>query len=114
MGCAGVTVFNGLRHSARSVRQPDGLQHRCHSTRTCAPGTAEELGTAHYVDSREQDAAQEVQALGGARVVIPTVTDAAAMSATAGALRPRASSSPSAAPRTRSRSALVLILPRPP
>jgi D-arabinose 1-dehydrogenase-like Zn-dependent alcohol dehydrogenase len=47
---------------------------------------AKQLGAHHYIDSRAQDPAAELQKLGGARVILATVTNGDAMSATAGGL----------------------------
>ncbi|MGW1075895.1 alcohol dehydrogenase catalytic domain-containing protein [Streptomyces sp. NPDC002537] len=101
LACAGVTVFNALRRSAArpgdtvAVLGLGGLGHlgvqfaRAMGFRTVAIARGQEkkdlaqrLGAAHYVDSTEGDVAGQLQALGGARVVLATVTDAGAMSAT--------------------------------
>jgi D-arabinose 1-dehydrogenase-like Zn-dependent alcohol dehydrogenase len=50
---------------------------------------ARELGAAHYIDSQASDPAAELQKLGGAKVVIATVTAGSAMAATVGGLMPR-------------------------
>jgi D-arabinose 1-dehydrogenase-like Zn-dependent alcohol dehydrogenase len=47
---------------------------------------AHELGARYYVDSTRTDVAAELQKLGGARVILATVTDADAMSAAIGGL----------------------------
>jgi D-arabinose 1-dehydrogenase-like Zn-dependent alcohol dehydrogenase len=47
---------------------------------------AKKLGAFHYIDSQTQDPAAELQKLGGAKVVIATVTNADAMSAVLGGL----------------------------
>jgi D-arabinose 1-dehydrogenase-like Zn-dependent alcohol dehydrogenase len=47
---------------------------------------ARELGARLYIDSREQDPAAELSKLGGARVILATVTSAAAMTAVIGGL----------------------------
>jgi len=47
---------------------------------------ARKLGASHYIDSRSQDPAAELSKLGGAKVVLATVTDGAAMGATTGGL----------------------------
>jgi D-arabinose 1-dehydrogenase-like Zn-dependent alcohol dehydrogenase len=47
---------------------------------------ARELGAAEYIDSQSQDAAAELQRLGGAKVIVATVTSGDAMSAVAGGL----------------------------
>lgn len=96
--CAGVTTFNALRHSpARpgdlvAVLGIGGLGHLAvqfsakmgFNTVAIARGRDKEaparaLGAAHYIDSRTQDVAGELQALGGAKVVLSTVTAADAM-----------------------------------
>ncbi len=50
---------------------------------------ARELGAHDYIDATAQDVAQELQGLGGARVVLATVTNAEAMGATIAGLGPR-------------------------
>jgi D-arabinose 1-dehydrogenase-like Zn-dependent alcohol dehydrogenase len=47
---------------------------------------ARKLGASHYIDSKSQDPAAELQKLGGAKVVLATVTSGDAMSATLGGL----------------------------
>jgi D-arabinose 1-dehydrogenase-like Zn-dependent alcohol dehydrogenase len=103
--CAGITTFNALRNSG--LRAGDlvailgigGLGHLavqfaakmgCHTV-AIARGTdkeplARQLGAHHYIDSRTQDVAIELTRLGGARVVLATVTNSAAMAATIGGL----------------------------
>ncbi|HWC58399.1 MAG TPA: zinc-binding dehydrogenase, partial [Verrucomicrobiae bacterium] len=49
---------------------------------------ARELGAYHYIDSQAQDPAAELQKLGGARVILATVTAGDAMSAVQGGLGP--------------------------
>src|SRR5262252_5599239 len=49
---------------------------------------ARELGAAHYIDTRAQDPAAELSKLGGARVILATVTDGDAMAAVMGGLAP--------------------------
>lgn len=106
--CAGVTTFNGLRHSGAlagdvvAVLGLGGLGHlgvqfaarMGFETVAIARGAekgefARELGAHHYLDSTAQDVARELRRLGGASAVLATVTDAAAMTATVGGLRPR-------------------------
>ncbi|MER7581857.1 alcohol dehydrogenase catalytic domain-containing protein [Kitasatospora sp. NPDC097691] len=101
LACAGLTVFNALRHSAAgpgdtvAVLGLGGLGHlgvqfaHAMGFRTVAVARgaqkeplAHELGADHYIDSTAGDVAQALQALGGAKVVLATVTDADAMSAT--------------------------------
>ncbi|HYZ16275.1 MAG TPA: alcohol dehydrogenase [Candidatus Acidoferrum sp.] len=105
--CAGVTTFNGLRHSeARSgdlvaVLGLGGLGHlgvqfaakMGFETVAIARGAdkepfARELGAAHYIDSATQDVAAQLQALGGARVILATVPSADAMTSAYGGLAP--------------------------
>jgi D-arabinose 1-dehydrogenase-like Zn-dependent alcohol dehydrogenase len=45
-----------------------------------------ELGARHYIDSTTQDVAAELMRLGGAKVILATVTDAKSMSAAVGGL----------------------------
>ena len=108
MGCAGVTVFNALRRtSARpgdlvAILGVGGLGHlgvqfanrMGFDTVAIARGEgkevlARELGANHYIDSTAQNVADSLQALGGARVVIATVAEPAAITATIDGLRAR-------------------------
>ncbi|MGW2376698.1 alcohol dehydrogenase catalytic domain-containing protein [Kitasatospora sp. NPDC001683] len=101
LACAGVTVFNALRRSAArpgdtvAILGLGGLGHLgvqfAHAmglrTVAIARGSEKEplarkLGADHYVDSTAGSVAEALQALGGAKVVLATVTDADAMSAT--------------------------------
>jgi D-arabinose 1-dehydrogenase-like Zn-dependent alcohol dehydrogenase len=50
---------------------------------------ARQLGAAYYIDSQSSDPATELTKLGGASVVLATVTHGPAMSATIGGLAPR-------------------------
>jgi alcohol dehydrogenase/propanol-preferring alcohol dehydrogenase len=103
--CAGVTTFNALRNSgARSgdlvaVHGIGGLGHlgvqfaskMGFHTVAVARGAdktslALSLGADRYIDSTVEDPAKALAAMGGARVVLATVTDAEAMSAMIGAL----------------------------
>jgi D-arabinose 1-dehydrogenase-like Zn-dependent alcohol dehydrogenase len=105
--CAGVTTFNALRNSgARSgdvvaVLGIGGLGHlgvqfaakMGFNTVAIARGKeketfAKELGAHSYIDSRASDPAAELNKLGGAKVVIATVTNAEAMAAVLGGLAP--------------------------
>ena len=98
--CAGITTFNALRHSgARAgdlvgVLGIGGLGHlgvqfaarMGFETVAIARGRdkeplARQLGARHYVDSREEDVAARLGELGGASVVLATVTSAKAMTA---------------------------------
>jgi len=106
--CAGVTTYNALRHSGAAggdlvaILGVGGLGHLGiqfaaklgFETVAIARGTAKEelareLGARHYIDSTAQDPGKELARLGGAVVVLATVTNAAAMSATVGGLAPR-------------------------
>ena len=50
---------------------------------------ARQLGAVHYIDSEAADPAAELSKLGGAKVVLATVTHGPAMSATIGGLTPK-------------------------
>jgi len=103
--CAGITTFNALRHSGASAGEVvailgvGGLGHLGvqfaaklgFDTVAIARGTdkrelALSLGAHHYIDSTAQDVAGELTKLGGAKVVLATVTNANAMAATIGGL----------------------------
>jgi alcohol dehydrogenase len=107
MGCAGVTVFNALRRASAwpgdlvAIVGLGGLGHLAvqfaskmgFDTVVIDRGTAKEatsrhLGALHYIDSTVQDVARELQALGGAKVVLATVPQPAAMSSAIDGLRP--------------------------
>ena len=103
--CAGITTYNALRNSG--VRAGDtvavlgigGLGHLgvqfaakmgCRTV-AIARGAdkgplARQLGAHHYLDSTTQDVAAELNKLGGARVILSTVTSSQAMSAVLGGL----------------------------
>jgi D-arabinose 1-dehydrogenase-like Zn-dependent alcohol dehydrogenase len=106
--CAGLTTFNALRNSGArpgdlvAVLGIGGLGHlgvqyaarMGFRTVAIARGQdkeplARQLGAAHYIDSQATDPAAELQKLGGASVVLATVTHGPAMSATVGGLAPR-------------------------
>jgi D-arabinose 1-dehydrogenase-like Zn-dependent alcohol dehydrogenase len=103
--CAGITTFNALRNSGAragdvaAILGVGGLGHlgvqfarkMGFVTVAIARGQdkaplAKELGAHHYIDSEKQNVAEALQALGGARVVLATVTSAKAMSAALGGL----------------------------
>src|SRR5437762_1751664 len=105
--CAGVTTFNALRNSGAKggdvvgVLGIGGLGHlgvqfaakMGFKTVAIARGKdkeafARKLGAHHYIDSQASDPAAELNKLGGAKVVIATVTNAQAMSAVLAGLRP--------------------------
>ena len=98
--CAGIITFNALRHSGAQagdfvgVLGIGGLGHlgvqfaarMGFETVAIARGRdkeplARQLGAKHYIDSREEDVAARLGELGGASVVLATVTNAKAMSA---------------------------------
>jgi len=100
--CAGITTFNALRHSGArpgdlvAVLGIGGLGHlgvqfaakMGMKTVAIARGAekgplAKRLGAHVYIDSTAQDAAAELTKLGGARVILATVTDARSMSSIA-------------------------------
>jgi D-arabinose 1-dehydrogenase-like Zn-dependent alcohol dehydrogenase len=106
--CAGLTTYNALRHSGArggdlvAILGIGGLGHLGvqfaaklgFNTVAIARGRekealARQLGARHYIDSTSQDPASELSKLGGARVVLATVTNAAAMTAALGGLGPR-------------------------
>jgi D-arabinose 1-dehydrogenase-like Zn-dependent alcohol dehydrogenase len=103
--CAGVTTFNCLRNSGArpgdvvAVLGIGGLGHlgvqyaakMGFRTVAIARGKQDEalamkLGASVFIDNQAQDAAAELQKLGGAKVVLATVTSADAMAAAAGGL----------------------------
>ena len=103
--CAGITTFNALRNSGAragdlvAVLGVGGLGHlgvqfaARSGFRTVAvargkdkEALARQLGAEHYVDSEVQDPALELTRLGGANVVLATVTSGKAMTAAMGGL----------------------------
>lgn len=103
--CAGVTTFNSLRNSG--ARPGDvvavlgvgglghlGVQFAAKSgfyTVAIARGSdkesfVRELGAKQYIDSESQDVAAELMKLGGAKVILATVTNAKAMTSAVGGL----------------------------
>ena len=103
--CAGVTTFNCLRHSGArpgelvAVLGLGGLGHlgvqfaakAGYRTVAIARGKdkeplARQLGAHYYIDSQAQDPAAELHNLGGARVILATVTNGGAMAAAVGGL----------------------------
>jgi D-arabinose 1-dehydrogenase-like Zn-dependent alcohol dehydrogenase len=103
--CAGVTTFNSLRNSGArpgdlvAILGIGGLGHlgiqfaakMGFRTVAIARGVdkeplARKLGAWSYIDSKTQDPAAELLKLGGAKVVLATVTNGDAMSATLGGL----------------------------
>jgi D-arabinose 1-dehydrogenase-like Zn-dependent alcohol dehydrogenase len=105
--CAGITTFNALRNSGArpgdivAVVGIGGLGHlgvqyaakMGFNTVAIARGAdkgpfVKELGAHHYVDSQAEDPAAALQKLGGAKVILTTVTAGAAVSAVQAGLRP--------------------------
>ena len=103
--CAGITTFNALRNSGArpgdvvAVHGVGGLGHlgvqfaakMGFETVAIARGKdkealAKKLGARHYIDSSAQNVAEALTALGGAKVILATVTSGKAMSATIGGL----------------------------
>ncbi len=103
--CAGITTFNSLRHTdARAgdlvaILGIGGLGHlgvqfasrMGFRTVAIARGAdkgplARKLGAHTYIDSTVQNVAEELTRLGGAKVILATVTDAKSMSAALGGL----------------------------
>ena len=103
--CAGITTFNALRHcGAKSgdlvaIHGVGGLGHlgiqfaARQGFRTVAvnrgrdkENLARSLGAHAYIDSAANDPAQALQAMGGAKAIIATVTSAEAMQAVSGGL----------------------------
>ncbi len=96
--CAGVTTFNSLRHSGAmpgdlvAVQGIGGLGHlgiqfaNKFGYRVAAVGRgpenatlAKKLGASVYIDSKATNAAEELQKLGGAQVILSTAPNAKAM-----------------------------------
>ncbi|MGA2797810.1 MAG: alcohol dehydrogenase [Thermoguttaceae bacterium] len=103
--CAGITTFNALRNSGArpgdtvAVLGVGGLGHLAiqfaakmgFRTVAVARGSdkgplARKLGAWRYLDSQTHDAAAELANLGGARIILATVTNSKAMSAVLGGL----------------------------
>ena len=103
--CAGVTTFNALRNSGArpgdlvAVLGIGGLGHlgvqfaakMGFRTVALARGAdkeplARQLGAWHYIDTQAGDPAVELMKMGGAKVILATVTDGGAMSAALGGL----------------------------
>src|SRR5215475_11177770 len=97
--CAGVTTFNALRHSGAmpsdlvAVQGIGGLGHlgiqfaNKFGYKVAAIGRgpenaalAKKLGASVYIDSKATNAAQELQKLGGAQVILATAPNSKAMS----------------------------------
>ena len=96
--CAGITTFNALRNSGAkpgdlvAVQGIGGLGHLAvqfaakmglHAVAIARgkdkANLARDLGAHRYIDSETQDAVKELAALGGAKVILTTVTSGKAM-----------------------------------
>jgi D-arabinose 1-dehydrogenase-like Zn-dependent alcohol dehydrogenase len=105
--CAGITTFNALRHCGAgpgdlvAIHGVGGLGHlgvqfaARQGFRTVAvnrgrdkEALARTLGAHVYIDGAAEDPAKALQAMGGAKAIIATVTSAEAMQAIAGGLGP--------------------------
>jgi D-arabinose 1-dehydrogenase-like Zn-dependent alcohol dehydrogenase len=105
--CAGITTFNALRNSGArpgdtvAILGIGGLGHlgvqfaakSGYRTVAIARGQdkaplAHKLGAHIYIDSTTQDPAAELQKLGGARVILSTLTNADALAAAVNGLGP--------------------------
>ncbi|HZV58757.1 MAG TPA: alcohol dehydrogenase [Candidatus Eremiobacteraceae bacterium] len=103
--CAGITTFNGLRHSGAlpgdlvAVQGIGGLGHlgiqfgSKFGYRVAAvgrgsenSGLAKKLGATVYIDSKATNAAQELQKLGGAKVILATAPNAKSITNLVGGL----------------------------
>jgi D-arabinose 1-dehydrogenase-like Zn-dependent alcohol dehydrogenase len=103
--CAGITTYNALRNSGArpgdlvAVLGLGGLGHLAvqyaarmgFRTVGIARGAdkgplAQQLGAHHYIDSQGQDPAAELMKLGGAKIILATVTHGGAMAAVQGGL----------------------------
>jgi D-arabinose 1-dehydrogenase-like Zn-dependent alcohol dehydrogenase len=105
--CAGITTFNALRNSGArpgdtvAILGIGGLGHLAvqyaaksgYRTVAIARGQdkaplAKQLGAHIYIDSTTQDPAAELQKLGGATVILSTLTNAGALAAAVSGLAP--------------------------
>jgi D-arabinose 1-dehydrogenase-like Zn-dependent alcohol dehydrogenase len=105
--CAGVTTYNSLRHSGAlpgdlvAIQGMGGLGHlgiqfankfgykvAAVSRGTGNAALAKKLGAHVYIDSKATSAAEELQKLGGARVILATAPDSKAMSELVNGLGP--------------------------
>ncbi len=106
--CAGITTFNAIRHSGvlpggtLAVQGIGGLGHLAlqfasrlgFRTVALSHGAqkeklARELGADDYVDTSSVDAAEGLQRLGGADLVLATAPSSTAIASTVGGLKPR-------------------------
>ena len=104
--CAGITTYNALRNSGAksgdlvAVQGIGGLGHLAvqfaaksgYHTVAISRGKdkeafAKELGAHEYIDDANGDAAQQLQKMGGAKVILATAPNAKAISGLAGGLK---------------------------
>jgi D-arabinose 1-dehydrogenase-like Zn-dependent alcohol dehydrogenase len=105
--CAGITTYNALRHAGAlpgelvAIQGIGGLGHlgiqfaNKFGFRVAAIGRgskneslARQLGADVYIDGKAKNAAEELQRLGGAKVIMATAPDSKAMSQLIGGLGP--------------------------
>ena len=105
--CAGVTTYNALRHAGAKAGDLVGIlgigglghlgvqyaakagYHTVAVARGADKGPlAKELGAHHYIDSTSTDFAAELQRLGGAAVILSTLTDAGTLAKAVDGLGP--------------------------
>ena len=105
--CAGITTFNALRHSGAlpsdlvAIQGIGGLGHlgiqfankSGYNVAAIGRGSenaalAKKLGASVYIDSKATNAAEELQKMGGARVILATAPSSKAMSALIDGLGP--------------------------
>jgi D-arabinose 1-dehydrogenase-like Zn-dependent alcohol dehydrogenase len=103
--CAGITVYNSLRHSGAmagdivAVQGVGGLGHLgiqyaakmgfvtvALNRGKDKEALAKQLGAAHYIDTEAAKPAEQLQALGGAKVILATAPNAKSISALVGGL----------------------------
>lgn len=103
--CAGITVFNALRNAGIkpgnlvAIQGIGGLGHLAvqyaakMGMRTVAISTsdnkrelARELGAHHFINTSEQDAAEELSRMGGAKLILATAPSASAITSVTGGL----------------------------
>ncbi len=103
--CAGITTYNALRHSGAragdlvAILGVGGLGHLgvqfaaklgfdtvAIARGSAKQGLARKLGARVYIDSTAQDPAAELSKLGGAKVILSTITNAPAVTAVLGGL----------------------------
>jgi D-arabinose 1-dehydrogenase-like Zn-dependent alcohol dehydrogenase len=129
--CAGITTFNALRNSGArpgdrvAILGIGGLGHLAIqyaakmglNTIAIARGEdkaplARQLGASIYLDSQSQNPAAELQKLGGAKVILATVTNGQAMSAVLPGLAPNGTFMVIGAPPTMESNPLFLLFGR--